>query len=70
MLCPECDSKLKVYDTSDAGDEVYRLRECPECGHRLYTVEFEVQPDKKFRKAWCENHRFRDKKRKQKEKKS
>lgn len=67
MKCPKCSGKLRVYDSSDIGDEVYRQRECPVCGHRLYTAEFEVEPDTKFRVAWAEHYRGNRNNRKKKE---
>ena len=59
MVCPKCGGKTHVRDNSGNKDtnENYRQRVCKECGHRFYTVEFEVEEDKLFKKSWWRNYR-------------
>ena len=57
MVCPECGGKVHVIDNVSSDDENYRKRECKECGHIFYTLEFEVEYDTTFKKAWRKNHR-------------
>jgi transcriptional repressor NrdR len=41
LKCPKCDGSTKVYDSreSPVGGEVWRRRECRECGGRFTTYE-------------------------------
>ena len=40
MLCPNCPcTKARVEETRDAGETVFRVRRCPECGWRVTTEE-------------------------------
>ena len=59
MNCPKCDVRLKVIDTVNIKEdgEVYRLRECPICKKRMYTVEFEVDATETFMNKFHKNHR-------------
>ena len=54
MRCPKCNSnkikKVKVVDVP--WNEVYRKKRCLACNHTFYTAEFEVEPNKRFRKEW------------------
>lgn len=54
MICPNCDgpTKLtgKVYNGDE--DELYRRHKCKKCGNVFFTVEFDVEPDSVFKKAW------------------
>lgn len=53
MVCPKCKGKLKVIDSMDVSqNEVYRRKKCLNCGHLLYTCEFEVEATKLFKKEW------------------
>ena len=60
MLCPKCGGKTHICDNvSDTEtNENYRQRVCKECGHKFYTVEFEVEGDDRFKKSWWKNHRW------------
>lgn len=54
MKCPKCKGIVKVIATVDVScNEIYRERECRECGHKFYTAEFEVEPNKRFRREWA-----------------
>ena len=57
MRCPDCSGVLRTGDTLhiDKHNEIYRKRICTKCGKVLYTAEFEVEPDERFRKEWAEN---------------
>ena len=39
MNCTNCEARTKVEETRDTGDQVTRVRKCPECGWRVTTVE-------------------------------
>jgi transcriptional regulator NrdR family protein len=53
MTCPKCKGKTQVYDTVHVSwNETYRARKCLDCGHVFFTAEFEVEPNKRFKKEW------------------
>lgn len=54
MRCPNCKGEIPVRDTRFDFDEneAYRYRKCKVCGAKVYTVEFEVEHDKKFKAIW------------------
>lgn len=40
MKCPECKGAVHVVETRNVRTtNVFRLRECKECGHRFFTLE-------------------------------
>lgn len=45
MICPKCNGKVHVKDTRNNRykNEVFRQRECRQCGHIFYSVESEVE---------------------------
>lgn len=54
MKCPKC-SKTKIANVKTVDvpwNETYRKKKCLSCGHKFYTAEFEVEPNKRFRKEW------------------
>jgi transcriptional regulator NrdR family protein len=55
MRCPKCNSA--AITTIEAVDvpwnEIYRKKKCRSCGHIFHTAEFEVEPDKRFKKEWA-----------------
>ena len=58
MICPKCKGKLHTIDTVNTPDnEVYRRRQCKECGYEFYTIEFEAECDDKFKSMWNKYHR-------------
>ena len=57
MKCPKCNGKLKVVDNVMKNDENLRRRMCVDCGHTIYTVEFEVEDTPEFEIDWWNNHR-------------
>lgn len=59
MLCKYCGGKTIVIDgaKNHEQEEIYRCRVCIDCGMMFYTVEFPVEVDEQFRKAWVSNHR-------------
>ena len=59
MICPKCGGKTRVRDNvnNEESNENYRKRVCQECGHKFYTVEFEVETDDHFKKSWSKNYR-------------
>ena len=53
MVCPKCKGKVKTLRTVDVSwNESYRQKKCLDCGHIFYTAEFEVEPNKRFKKEW------------------
>lgn len=53
MVCPKCGGDVRAIDTIQAKDnETFRCRKCLNCGHKIYTVEFEVEPNRQFKKEW------------------
>ena len=43
MTCPVCGGKTQVYDSrTPYGDEVWRRRQCVDCGYKFTTVEHEI----------------------------
>jgi transcriptional regulator NrdR family protein len=61
MKCPKCKGSLKVTDvvSNPEDNEVYRSKVCTICGLSIYTTEFEVERDAKFRTLWYKFHRER-----------
>lgn len=55
MKCPKCGStKIKNTDHVDTPEnEIFRQKECWNCKHLFYTVEFEVEPNERFRAEWA-----------------
>lgn len=45
MTCPICGGKTKVDETVSNTEEIYRRRECKECGYTFYTTEAESTSD-------------------------
>lgn len=45
MICPECEGKTKVIDSRVVEENVFRKRECKECGKIIYTEETEIEDD-------------------------
>ncbi|WEG14134.1 hypothetical protein PU629_07145 [Pullulanibacillus sp. KACC 23026] len=41
MKCPVCEAKTAVVDKREKGDQIFRRRECKDCGYRFKTYEFE-----------------------------
>lgn len=39
MKCEKCGGKLKVIDTAEYENNVFRYRKCPNCGEKYYTRE-------------------------------
>lgn len=67
MYCPNCGEKTRVYDSSNAPEEVYRKRKCESCGTNICTIEYEVENNDAFKKAWAKYNRAwgtRDRKKK------
>lgn len=61
MKCPKCGSeKVPVKDNvnNNTYNEVYRRRACANCGHNFYTVEFEVEANKRFKDEWKQHSRY------------
>lgn len=61
MFCPKCGGKMvntsTVYNAKDG--ENYHKRCCIKCQHRIYTIEFEVEPTGSFFKSFNEAARRR-----------
>lgn len=53
MRCPNCDhERLRVERTcSDTAESILRQRCCPECNHKVFTIEIEV-PDGTVQHQW------------------
>ena len=74
MKCPDCGGLLRGADILHIAEnnENFRRRICTKCGKVVYTVEFEVEPDERFRKEWStyassRNKRYRRSKTKKEE---
>lgn len=53
MVCPKCGGEIRAIDTLQAShNETFRYKKCLDCGHKIYTVEFEVEPNSRFKKEW------------------
>lgn len=58
MKCPKCEGRWMIVDDiveNENDREVYRRRKCHGCGHIFYTVEFEVDVNKRFEEEWAAN---------------
>lgn len=47
MRCPACDfERLRVNRThADTAESITRVRICPNCGYKVFTVEVELPPN-------------------------
>lgn len=63
MTCPKCKGKLRIIDIvhNPTEDEKYRLYKCPDCGHSIFTVEYEVVLNQRFEEDWVEHHPYNKK---------
>lgn len=53
MVCPKCKGKVTVTNVVNVSwNEIYRSKKCLNCGHVFFTAEFEVEPNKRFKKEW------------------
>lgn len=55
MVCPKCGGRLNAMYTRHSpmpDNETYRQRNCLDCGHQFYTVEFEIEWNEKAQKIW------------------
>lgn len=59
ICCPKCGGATAVVDTvgNSQDGEIYRRRRCVDCKHTLYTIEFEVIDNERFRREWTKLHR-------------
>lgn len=59
VSCPKCSAVVKTVDvvTNHDDNETYRKKKCTECGHKFYTIEYEIDTDERFHKQWCKHHR-------------
>lgn len=66
MICPNCEcDAVYVYEVRHtSNNETYRDRRCKICGHKFYTIEFEIEEDATFAGEWrrCSRHNLRRKK--------
>lgn len=62
MICNKCGKQLRVKDTVlNDENEVYRKRVCENCENVVYTIEFDVIPNKRFKREWVGLHTRRSK---------
>lgn len=54
MNCSKCGGDTRVTDTNCNTDanERYRRRKCKVCGKVMWSIEFEVEFDEKYREQW------------------
>lgn len=55
MNCPKCGSGMVFVNrvnTNTQDREIYKEKICLKCGHKHYTVEYEVVENKAFWDAW------------------
>lgn len=63
MICPKCHGRVEVKDSVNvAWNEIYRRRQCVECGHVFYTAEFEVEQNHRFEREWFRFYKKKKKK--------
>lgn len=55
MNCPKCNhNQLKTNASVNVPwNEIYKQKKCLNCGHLFYTAEFEVEPNKRFKREWA-----------------
>ena len=61
MNCSNCGGDTKVTDTNHhAGvNERYRRRKCKVCGKIMWSIEFEVEFDDKYKEQWYESNKMK-----------
>lgn len=61
MICPKCKKKVKVLDLAidNYHSEMYKKLHCEDCSYTFFTVEFEVEENKQFKKIW---HKYKRRK--------
>ena len=53
MRCPKCDFMTRITSmTVSDENEVYRRRKCCECGHKFFTIEFEIEETEQLKQEW------------------
>lgn len=54
MKCPKCGGLLSIEDDRNDYEsfEIYRFRACKECGNKMYTIEYEIEPDEALFELW------------------
>ena len=59
MICPKCAGPTRVTDgfRVEKDNEHYRERKCTSCGHKFWTVEYEVEFNDSIRLKRGLNHR-------------
>ena len=69
IACPKCGAPASVKDVvmNTDDNEQYRKKECTECGHVFFTLEFEVEADDCLLENWYAHHRDTARRRKNKE---
>ena len=58
MKCPTCNSSNNIthdFVTNPETNEVYRRRDCKNCGRVFFTVEFEVEVTEKLQEEWLKS---------------
>lgn len=63
MNCPKCDSPMVFVNRINENTkdrEIYKEKICLNCGHRSYTVEYEVVENKAFWDAWNDSQKRKD----------
>lgn len=49
MKCPKCGGEIKLLESINTpSNEIYRKRKCKDCKKIFYTIEFEVEDNKRF----------------------
>ena len=54
MCCPRCNKSLRIEEEREnlLMREIYRRRVCTVCKKEVFTIEFEVEDNPKFRETW------------------
>lgn len=59
--CEYCGGKMATKNVvqNPKDEETYRQKRCMNCGHEIYTVEFEVEVNRRFKDDWNKYIRLR-----------
>ena len=63
MRCPKCGYTTQVVKmTTNDMNEEYRKRSCRHCGHKFFSIEFEIEENDALKNEWPEMFKNRKEK--------